>query len=79
MASVSTINITVIDSNDNAPMFLNAPYSVTLREGVVQTTRQVVVVNASDADSGRNSEIVYSIAGGVSGDFTLDQATVSEI
>jgi hypothetical protein len=79
MASASSINITVLDSNDNAPMFLNAPYSATLEEGPVGSMLQVLVVNASDADSGSNGEITYSIAGGVSADFQIDSVTVSVI
>lgn len=43
----------------------------------MQVTQQVVIVNASDADSGRNAEITYSIAGGVSGDFQVNPVTVS--
>ena len=77
MASASSINITVLDSNDNMPVFVNAPYSTTLQEGPVLTTLQVLVITATDADSGRNEEITYSIAGGESVDFQLDPVTVS--
>ncbi len=33
-------------------------------------------VTANDADSGRNGEVVYSIAGGISGNFQLDPLSV---
>ena len=77
--AASSINITVTDSNDNAPVFANTPYSVTLPEGVVQTRQLVLNVTATDADSGSNGEVVYSIAGGTSGDFQLDPLTVDFI
>ena len=75
--SPSSINITVTDSNDNAPVFINAPYVITLPEGVVQSRQLVLNVTANDADSESNGELVYSIAGGNSGSFQLDPLTVS--
>lgn len=77
-ASVSSINITVVDSNDNAPAFLSPLYSVTLPEGLVQTTQQVLAVNATDADSGSNGKITYSITGEVSVNIRIDPVTVSD-
>ena len=41
------------------------------------TRQEILTVNASDADSGSNGEVVYSIAGGFSGDFEIDSNTVS--
>lgn len=73
----SVINITVLDDNDNAPVFINAPYSTTLPEGPVETTRQILTVTAEDADSGTNGAVIYSLAGGDNGVFQLDPATVS--
>lgn len=77
-ANASSITITVLDSNDNPPVFSTGLYSATLQEGPVQNRQQVVAVNATDADSGNNGQIVFSIAGGVSGDFQIDPVTVSE-
>lgn len=73
------LNITVLDDNDNAPIFVNAPYSATLPEGPVETTRQILTISAEDADSGSNGAVVYSFAGGVNGDFELDPITVSNL
>lgn len=75
--SVSNINITVIDINDNPPVFNNTPYSTRLPEGFVEATQLILTVQAVDADSGSNGEVVYSIAGGVSGEFQIDSNTVS--
>ncbi|KAG2455451.1 FAT4 protein, partial [Polypterus senegalus] len=53
------ISILVGDSNDNAPVFLEETYSVTLEENASVGTL-VLKVNASDLDEGTNGEIVYS-------------------
>ncbi|XP_039630300.1 protocadherin alpha-3-like isoform X29 [Polypterus senegalus] len=57
----ANMNITVMvaDINDNAPVFAEEMYSVTLEENVPVGTL-VVQVNASDLDEGSNGEIFYS-------------------
>ncbi|XP_031653091.1 protocadherin alpha-3-like [Oncorhynchus kisutch] len=54
------INVIVLDTNDNRPVFNQDIYSVSLKEnspiGTIVTT-----VNASDADAGLNGEIEYSL------------------
>ncbi|XP_076594800.1 protocadherin alpha-8-like isoform X23 [Chaetodon auriga] len=55
------ILINVLDINDNAPVFSQDVYSVTLSENApVGTT--VVQVNAIDLDDGTNGEVVYSFS-----------------
>ncbi|XP_039630279.1 protocadherin alpha-3-like isoform X9 [Polypterus senegalus] len=56
------MNITVMvsDVNDNAPVFAEDLYSVTLEENCPLGTL-VLHLNASDLDEGSNSEIVYSL------------------
>ena len=76
--STAIINITVIDGNDNAPVFVGAPYSAELAEGTIGARRLILNVNATDADSGTNAVVMYSIAGGGSaGNFEIDGVTVS--
>ena len=76
--SIAIINITVIDGNDNAPVFFGAPYSAELAEGTIGARRLILNVNASDADSGINGVVTYSLAGGGSaGNFEIDSVTVS--
>ena len=78
--SITIINITVIDGNDNAPVFFGAPYSAELAEGTIGARRLILNVNASDADSGINGMIMYSLAGGGSaGNFEIDSVTVSSL
>ena len=58
--SVATVEITVLDVNDNAPEFTQESYTAAV------TTRSepgtlVVTVTATDADSGTNSDLSYSL------------------
>uniref|UniRef100_A0A8I3MLI1 Cadherin domain-containing protein n=1 Tax=Canis lupus familiaris TaxID=9615 RepID=A0A8I3MLI1_CANLF len=60
--------ITVLDVNDNAPLFAQAVYRVHLLEGTANGTL-VTTLNASDADEGVNSEIVFSFGSHVTINF----------
>uniref|UniRef100_A0A8C3TX39 Cadherin domain-containing protein n=1 Tax=Catharus ustulatus TaxID=91951 RepID=A0A8C3TX39_CATUS len=54
------IRVTVLDANDNAPVFSQAEYTVRVPEDVpVGST--LVTVTATDADDGLNGEIKYSL------------------
>ncbi|KAG7484197.1 hypothetical protein MATL_G00046980 [Megalops atlanticus] len=54
-----TLNIKVIDSNDNNPVFDQAVYTVKVMENSPNNT-VVIDLNATDPDEGTNGEIVYS-------------------
>ncbi|XP_052430104.1 protocadherin alpha-3-like [Carassius gibelio] len=58
-----TLNITIsiLDINDNRPVFSRETYSVTLSENSIIGS-MVVRVNATDMDEGTNSDIEYSFA-----------------
>nr|XP_049607648.1 protocadherin alpha-8-like [Syngnathus scovelli] len=59
------ISITVLDVNDNTPVFSHDTYSVMLQENApVGTT--VVQVNATDLDDGQNGDVIYSFGDSVS-------------
>ncbi|KAK0148620.1 Protocadherin gamma-A4 [Merluccius polli] len=55
------IYITVLDVNDNAPIFTQSVYKVKLTENSVKGTI-VTRVSATDSDKGTNSDISYSIS-----------------
>ncbi|GAB1301601.1 Pcdha2 protein [Apodemus speciosus] len=59
------ILIKVLDVNDNEPTFSQSVYKVQLLENTANGTL-VIKLNASDADEGSNSEIVYSLSSDVS-------------
>ncbi|XP_032741306.1 protocadherin alpha-4 [Rattus rattus] len=59
------LHITVLDANDNAPVFDRSLYTVKLPENVPNGTL-VIKVNASDLDEGVNGEVMYSFSTDIS-------------
>ncbi|XP_042181727.1 protocadherin gamma-A11-like isoform X16 [Oncorhynchus tshawytscha] len=53
------IHVTVLDANDNAPVFNQAVYKASLPENSPLNT-VVVTVRATDADDGANGELTYN-------------------
>ncbi|XP_060109586.1 protocadherin alpha-5-like isoform X1 [Heteronotia binoei] len=69
------LEITVIDANDNAPVFNQSVYKVKLFESVADGTL-VIHPNATDLDEGINQEISYSFSNNApSNIFTIDSDT----
>ncbi|XP_077464624.1 protocadherin alpha-8-like isoform X16 [Stigmatopora argus] len=56
------VSVIVLDSNDNAPHFLQEVYSVSLSENVKMGAK-VVRVEATDLDEGLNGEVEYHFGG----------------
>ncbi|NWZ42533.1 PCDG7 protein, partial [Brachypodius atriceps] len=55
----TTIQIIVLDGNDNAPEFTQSVYKATVREDVAVGSR-VLQVSATDRDEGPNAKVKYS-------------------
>ncbi len=55
------IHVTVLDANDNAPVFSQDIYKVSLPENSPLDT-VVVTVSATDADEGQNGEVTYQFS-----------------
>ncbi|XP_059202402.1 protocadherin gamma-A11-like isoform X20 [Centropristis striata] len=55
------INVVVLDANDNAPVFSQAIYRVTVPENASRGT-VILRVSATDNDKGANDEVVYSFS-----------------
>ncbi|XP_034453244.1 protocadherin gamma-A11-like isoform X35 [Hippoglossus hippoglossus] len=55
------INVIVMDANDNAPVFSQSLYRVTVPENASSGT-VILKVSATDADKGTNGELVYSFS-----------------
>ncbi|XP_053734297.1 protocadherin gamma-A11-like isoform X2 [Synchiropus splendidus] len=68
------IDITVLDANDNVPIFNQTVYKVSVMENVLKGTN-IVRVNATDADSGSNGLITYSLSNSESDIFEIDENT----
>lgn len=60
--STAVVHISVIDENDNAPVFLSLPEIIIL-EGPVSVNTQIIQIAAVDADSSldNNNHVTYSI------------------
>uniref|UniRef100_A0A8C5DLH0 Cadherin domain-containing protein n=1 Tax=Gouania willdenowi TaxID=441366 RepID=A0A8C5DLH0_GOUWI len=56
------IHVTVLDANDNAPVFSQSVYKASLPENSPLDTL-VITVSATDADEGINSEVTYLFDG----------------
>ncbi|XP_067374428.1 protocadherin beta-3-like [Channa argus] len=69
------IDITVLDINDNAPVFNQSVYKATVMENAPKDT-YVTTVNASDADFGSNSVVSYyfsDLSSGMRDLFTINE------
>nr|XP_023698681.1 protocadherin gamma-A6-like isoform X22 [Paramormyrops kingsleyae] len=55
------IHVTVLDANDNIPVFSQSVYKAILPENSPMNT-VVVIVSASDADEGANGEVTYEFS-----------------
>ncbi|XP_057205139.1 protocadherin alpha-7-like isoform X5 [Triplophysa rosa] len=61
-SGILNITITVLDNNDNRPVFSQEVYTVNLQEKVPVDTI-VIKVNATDIDEGLNGEVRYMLDG----------------
>ena len=68
----TTVAVFLDDFNDNAPVFSSPQYSARVFESAV-TGMAILNITATDADSGTNAEIVYSLRGQTP--FSVDQQT----
>ncbi|XP_029298084.1 protocadherin gamma-A4-like [Cottoperca gobio] len=71
------IHVTVLDANDNAPVFSQAVYKASLPENSPPDTL-VINVSATDADEGVNGDVTYDFGHGSDDDvnvFSIDPKT----
>ncbi|XP_051971397.1 protocadherin gamma-A12-like isoform X33 [Xyrauchen texanus] len=60
-SGTAVIHITVLDANDNVPVFSQPVYKVSLAENTPAGT-EVIRVSATDADEGPNGEVTYEFS-----------------
>ncbi|XP_061191820.1 cadherin-23-like [Saccostrea echinata] len=72
MSSVCTVHVTINDTNDNDPIFKNTKGNFSVPENSCFNTT-VTEIKATDADSGKYSEITYRLQG--SNSFDIDSTT----
>ncbi|KAG5262830.1 hypothetical protein AALO_G00279370 [Alosa alosa] len=73
-SSPVTVNITVIDANDNTPTFPNVSYGVNVFTDM-QPGETVLRLTAVDADEGPNGQVTYRILAGDQGHFVIEKHT----
>ncbi|CAO2639894.1 PCDH7 [Lemmus lemmus] len=71
LSSNNSLVVKVGDTNDNPPVFGQSVVEVYFPENNIPGER-VATVLATDADSGKNAEIAYSLDSSVMGTFTID-------
>lgn len=68
------VYVTVLDENDNPPVFSQPSYQSQVEEGLASAI--VTTVEASDRDLGVNSEIRFNLTGTSAEVFTIDPIEV---
>ena len=70
--------VTIVDENDNAPVFQQPHYEILLDEGPDTLNTSLSTIRALDLDEGPNGTVTYAIlAGNIISTFRLNRHTVS--
>ncbi|XP_035671620.1 cadherin-23-like [Branchiostoma floridae] len=74
LSAMANVTVFIMDMNDNTPVFEEDEYRVEIAE-VVEAGATIVQVRATDADSGPNQALVYSLVGEHSQLFSIEPRT----
>ncbi|NXA47462.1 PCD23 protein, partial [Nothocercus julius] len=77
-SSTAQLYITVLDENDNNPLFAKDHYQISVREDLEEGSA-VMELFASDEDDGLNGEVMYSVIDDTFGAFAIDSVTGSVV
>ncbi|KAM4852687.1 cadherin-23 [Thomomys bottae] len=76
LSATTHVYVTILDENDNAPMFQQPHYEVVLDEGPASVNASLVTIQALDLDEGPNGTISYAIvAGNIINTFQINRHT----
>lgn len=76
LSSIATVSVNIVDKQDQAPVFLNAPYSVTVAENL-PANKPILMLNAMDGDVGSPRPIMLTIENENKGYFKLEQLSTN--
>ncbi|XP_070773757.1 protocadherin-16 [Enoplosus armatus] len=74
LSTTVTVEVKVLDVNDNSPVFSKNSYSVEVSEDAAEGS-QVLEVSAVDADDDLNGKVLYFLSREAHGAFTVDENT----
>ncbi|XP_056910149.1 protocadherin-16-like [Takifugu flavidus] len=74
LSTTVTVQVQVMDVNDNSPVFSESSYSVEVSEDAAEGY-QVLEVSAADADDALNGKVLYFLSHDAHGAFTVDENT----
>uniref|UniRef100_A0A2K6MW61 Cadherin related 23 n=1 Tax=Rhinopithecus bieti TaxID=61621 RepID=A0A2K6MW61_RHIBE len=74
LSATTHVYVTIVDENDNAPMFQQPYYEVLLDEGPDTLNTSLIIIQALDLDEGPNGTVTYAIvAGNIINTFRIDR------
>uniref|UniRef100_A0A8C6MUZ9 Cadherin related 23 (otocadherin) n=1 Tax=Mus spicilegus TaxID=10103 RepID=A0A8C6MUZ9_MUSSI len=76
LSATTHVYVTIVDENDNAPVFQQPHYEVVLDEGPDTINASLITVQALDLDEGPNGTVTYAIvAGNIINTFRINKHT----
>ncbi|XP_056655278.1 cadherin-23 isoform X1 [Monodelphis domestica] len=76
LSATTHVYVTIVDENDNAPVFQQPQYEILLDEGPDTLNISLITIQALDLDEGPNGTIAYAIiAGNIINTFQIDSVT----
>uniref|UniRef100_A0A336M3U9 CSON011722 protein n=1 Tax=Culicoides sonorensis TaxID=179676 RepID=A0A336M3U9_CULSO len=78
LSAFATISINLIDVQDQPPIFINAPYSITLHENTPAHV-SVFEIKAKDGDTGNPRPVLITLEDDVRGHFRLEALNSSDM
>ncbi|XP_033065163.1 cadherin-23 isoform X5 [Trachypithecus francoisi] len=74
LSATTHVYVTIVDENDNAPMFQQPYYELLLDEGPDTLNTSLITIQALDLDEGPNGTVTYAIvAGNIINTFRIDR------
>uniref|UniRef100_A0A8C6RT94 Cadherin-23 n=1 Tax=Nannospalax galili TaxID=1026970 RepID=A0A8C6RT94_NANGA len=76
LSATTHVYVTIVDENDNAPVFQQPHYEVVLDEGPDTVNASLITIQALDLDEGPNGTVSYAIvAGNIINTFRINRHT----